>query len=286
MTNPLISVIIPVYNGEKTIVTAIDSILNQTYANIEIIVVNDKSTDSTKEVVSKIIEKNSRVKLVEGKDDHYRFDKKLNRNINAGYSARNTGFEHVSGEYITFQDADDASLLNRIELQYEFLTKNAATHVTFDWFKFDDTFIDKKLDIEKYLNMHKEPYVGPNDLYSLSQSSKGIIAKISKWLNTMIPFYYKRYPIIHRLFWGSLASYPGTGNSPLFRREVIDKVRFRPLKERIWPSFMGRGADRDFNFQVAETFKNSYVFFIPIYMWSQKTENPRYAEKLSEYMIK
>ncbi len=53
----------------------------------------------------------------------------------------------------------------------------------------------------------------------------------------------------------------------MFKREVMEKVQFRKLKDRVWPSFMGRGADRDFNFQVAETFKNSYYFPIALYLW-------------------
>ena len=75
-----------------------------------------------------------------------------------------------------------------------------------------------------------------------------------------------------------MEDYPGTGNSPLFKREVIDKVIFRKLSERIWPSFMGRGADKDFNFQVAETFKNSYHFGIPLYLWRVEKQNPLYKE--------
>ena len=118
--------------------------------------------------------------------------------------------------------------------------------------------------------------IGPNELYDMSQRSKGFIAKISTKTNRAIPFYIKRRKIINKFFFGSLENYLGAGNSPLFTREVIEKVKFRQLSERVWPSFMGRGADKDFNFQVAETFKNSYVFFIPLYMWRVKDENPRY----------
>lgn len=272
MNNPLISVIIPVYNCEKTIGTAIDSIINQTYKNLEIIVVDDNSTDNTYKIVEKLVDK--RIKLIKSPIDLYRFDKELNRNINAGYLARNTGFKHTQGEYITFQDADDASLLNRIEAQYELLKKHNSTHVTLDWIKFDEKYINKKIDITPYTEMLK-----PKELYEMSQRSKGIIAKISKTLNRLIPFHLKRKRIINKLFFGSFENYPGTGNSPFFKREVIKKVRFRKLKDRVWPSFMGRGADKDFNFQVAETFKNSHVFFIPLYLWRVENQNERYINK-------
>jgi glycosyltransferase involved in cell wall biosynthesis len=108
MNQPLISVIIPAYNCEKTIEIAIKSILNQTYPHIEIIVVDDKSTDATKKVVEALMVKYRTIKLYDGQEDPNRFDLKLNRNVNAGWSARNTGLAHAEGEYITFQDADDA----------------------------------------------------------------------------------------------------------------------------------------------------------------------------------
>ena len=112
-----------------------------------------------------------------------------------------------------------------------------------------------------------EPALRLNDIYKLSQKTKGLIAKMFPDLNVHIPFRFKRLRVINKFFFGSLAPYPGAGNSPLFKREVVDKVKFRKLSDRIWPSFMGRGADRDFNFQVAETFKNSYFFPIPLYLW-------------------
>ena len=284
MKQPLISVIIPAYNCEKTIGLALQSILDQTYKNIEIIVVDDKSTDTTKEVVSKIISKHPHIKLLDGQNDPYRFDAKLNRNVNAGWSARNTGLAHAKGDYITFQDADDVSLLNRIEIQYDLLEKHNSTHICIDWVKFDDIYIGKKLDTKKY-PFDICPHIGPKELFAMSQRAKGLVAHISTKLNSLIPFHIKRKRVINKFFFGSLENYPGPGNSPLFKREVIDKVQFRPLAERVWPSFMGRGADRDFNFQVAETFKNSHMFFIPLYAWRVPQQNPRYPEGAETYII-
>lgn len=279
MTNqPLISVVIPAYNCERTIKIAINSILNQTYKNLEIIVVDDNSTDNTYKVVEKSTD--GRIKLLKSPIDSYRFDKKLNRNINAGYLARNTGFKYAQGEFITFQDADDASLLNRIEVQYKLLKRYNSTHVTLDWIQFDEKYINKKLDPLLYTEM-----LNSKELYKMSQRSKGLIAKISKTLNKIIPFHFKRKRGVNKLFFGSLENYPGIGNSPLFRQEVIKKVQFRKLKGRIWPSFMGRGADKDFNFQVAETFRNSHVFFIPLYMWRVRSQNQRYAKNFNKSII-
>ena len=84
-----ISIIIPAYNSESTIRRCVDSIRNQTYRNLEIIVVNDGSTDSTSEVVNEINNTDSRVKLISIP--------------NGGVShARNVGIENATGDYITF----------------------------------------------------------------------------------------------------------------------------------------------------------------------------------------
>jgi len=290
MNNPLISIIIPAYNCEKTITVAIKSMLDQTYRNIEVIVVNDGSSDKTADVVRNLMSSDTRLSLVEGVNDPFRFDKKLNRNVNAGYSARNIGFANARGQLITFQDADDASLLNRLDVQYSLLEKYKAMHVTLDWFQFHEKYLGKQLDISKYnlkydAGQTDQKMIGPEELYAMSQRSKGFIAKISKVLNKTVPFHMKRLRIINKLFFGSLENYPGASNSPLFKREVIDRVQFRSLTNRVWPSFMGRGADKDFNFQVAETFKNSYMFHIPLYMWRVKDQNPEYVEKIDGLLV-
>ena len=151
------------------------------------------------------------------------------------------------------------------------------------WVQFDKKYLGAQLDISAYFNSPK--MLRPQELYEMSQRSKGLLAKISPALNRAIPFHLKRQRVINKLFFGSLENYPGAGNSPLFTRAVIEKVQFRNLTNRIWPSFMGRGADKDFNFQVAEIFKNSYVFFIPLYMWRVKGQNPRYPNGIDQFMI-
>ncbi len=260
---PLISVIIPAHNNAATIETAIESILRQTYTNLEVIVVDDNSTDNTEQIVGNMSKKDPRVSYyVLPSDDNERIDPILNRNTNAGYAARNFGFTKARGELITFQDGDDASFLNRLEIQHDLLTKHNATHITTESVPFKEELVRTKAEY----TMH-DKVLGPKEIYMFSQKAKGVIAKVSPRLNASIHFHHKRFRIIHKLFFGNLKPYPGAGNSPLFKREVMDKVKFRKLKDRVWPSFMGRGADRDFNFQVSETFKNSYYFPIALYLW-------------------
>lgn len=95
MQHPLISVIMPVYNAENFVKNAIDSILMQTYKNIEIICVNDCSTDNSLKIISETAAVDSRVNIIDSPV-----------NVGAG-EARNLGLSAAKGEYITFVDADD-----------------------------------------------------------------------------------------------------------------------------------------------------------------------------------
>lgn len=261
--NPLISVIIPTHNNGATIRVAIESIIRQTYTHLEVIVVDDNSTDNTRQVVEAMSKEDPRVAYYPlPNDDTERIDPILKRNTNAGYAARNFGFTKVRGELITFQDGDDASLLNRLEIQHDLLTKHSATHITTECVPFKEELVGTKAEYKIDAKI-----LGPEEIYALSQKAKGLVAKISTRLNTAIHFHYKRFRVVNKMFFGNLNPYPGAGNSPMFKCEVMEKVKFRKLKNRAWPSFMGRGADRDFNFQVAETFKNSYYFPIALYLW-------------------
>ena len=67
--------------------------------------------------------------------------------------------------------------------------------------------------------------------------------------------------------------------------EVKERIKFRPLRKRVWPSQRGRGADRDFNFAVAEEFKKSICLRLPLYLWRVKSQNPEYSGyKLEKYI--
>lgn len=275
---PLISVIIPTHNNGTSIATAIQSMLTQTYPNLEIIVVDDHSTDTTAEVVKEISKKNSNVSYyLLPWDDPVRFSK-TGRNINAGYLARNYGLTKARGEWITFQDGDDASLANRIEAQYDLALRYKASHVCIQWMRYTPDLIGKQLNVDQILLEHRDAFISKEYITALARKAKGIIIPLLGKLNSKIPFEIKTRRIINKLFFGSLASYPGSGNSPLFRREIIDTVQFRKLSERVWPSFVGRGADRDFNFQVAETFKNSISFNLPLYLYQSERQNEGFED--------
>lgn len=106
---PLISVIIPVYNTENYVIKSIDSVLLQTYKNLEVIVVDDGSPDNAAELIIERFGKNNRVKFL--------------RKENGGVSsARNFALEVAQGSYITFLDSDDTFEPDSIEKLYDSIT--------------------------------------------------------------------------------------------------------------------------------------------------------------------
>ncbi len=107
MKKPLISVIVPVYNTAPWLRRCLDSICSQSYHNLEILCINDGSTDNSAEILEEYAAKDARIKLF--------------TQANAGLSAaRNTGLEHATGEWVTGVDSDD--------YLYPDIYKNAVTH--------------------------------------------------------------------------------------------------------------------------------------------------------------
>ena len=91
-----VSIIMPVYNAEKYLKQAIESVLNQTYSNFELILINDASTDNSKEICREYCKKESRIVLLENDSESH-----------GPGPTRNIGLDHALGEYIYFMDADD-----------------------------------------------------------------------------------------------------------------------------------------------------------------------------------
>src|SRR5919199_14579 len=120
---PLISVIIPVFNGEKTIQKTIESVLTQTVTDFELLVINDGSQDGTLEIVERI--QDVRIKVFSYP--------------NAGPStSRNRGISHATSEYISFIDADDLWTPDKLEAQLKALQENPKAAVAYSWTDYID----------------------------------------------------------------------------------------------------------------------------------------------------
>ncbi len=117
-----ISVIIPVYNVEPYIRKCIDSVINQTYINLEIILVDDGSTDNSGKVCDEYATKDKRVKVLH----------KRNGGVS---SAKNAGLKEVTGKYLGFVDSDDWIEPEMYEILYNDLTFNNASFSTVNFFR-------------------------------------------------------------------------------------------------------------------------------------------------------
>lgn len=106
MNNPLVSVVVPVYNVSSYLEQCLDSVVNQTYKNLEIILVDDGSTDDSGAICDRYAEKDSRIQVIH----------KENGGLS---SARNVGLERITGEWALFIDSDDWIELNTLELLFE-----------------------------------------------------------------------------------------------------------------------------------------------------------------------
>ncbi|NQE46618.1 Glycosyltransferase AglI [ANME-1 cluster archaeon GoMg2] len=115
ITKPLVSVIIPAFNAEGTVRDAINSVLSQTYKQIEIIVINDGSTDNT-------------LKILREYGEQIRY---ITQNNKGPSAARNAGIKIAKGDFIAYQDADDVSMPERIEREVDYLLNNPNMSMVF-----------------------------------------------------------------------------------------------------------------------------------------------------------
>lgn len=141
----LISIIIPIYNVEKYIHRCVDSVINQTYQNLEIILVDDGSPDNCGKICDEYATKDTRIKVIHKE--------------NGGLSdARNYGIESATGEWLFFLDSDDWIYPQTIEKLYDAAIKNNVSVSLCTYFKSDNEWcgVDTTVEAEEWL---------PKDLY-------------------------------------------------------------------------------------------------------------------------
>ncbi|MFR3521623.1 MAG: glycosyltransferase family 2 protein, partial [Clostridia bacterium] len=112
MEKNLVSIITPVYNGEKYIEKCIESVLNQTYKNLEMIIVDDGSIDNSENIIKKYTKENSFIKYIKLKE---------NRGIS---NARNVALKNATGRFVAFLDCDDIYYKDKIKKQVNFMIEN------------------------------------------------------------------------------------------------------------------------------------------------------------------
>lgn len=155
MSDVKISVIVPIYNSSKALARCVDSVLSQTFSDIELILVNDGSTDNSAEICEKYAEKDSRVRVFN------------NKNRGVSYS-RNFGIDNARGKYIMFLDSDDYVEENWCQLHFDAIESNPTAWVVSGFKNISDSTQDVVFfDADTVLVWNKEKYF---DLFKLGIS--------------------------------------------------------------------------------------------------------------------
>lgn len=197
MNKVLISIIVPVYNAERYVENTIKSIQNQIYKNIEIICVDDESTDNSLQLLKKIASKDDRVKVFS----------KENKGVT---KARKFGFEHASGEYIGFVDADDIIEPTMYGRLYSNMKKYNAdiSHCGHDIV---------------WLDGRKENFYGTGRLAQQDKIS-GIKSLISGSFEPGLCNKLYKYTLLHSLFHGGVMDYSIKINEDLLMNYYLFKM--------------------------------------------------------------
>lgn len=142
MQKELVSVITPVYNATAFIEKTVQSVLNQTYTNIEHILVDDCSTDNSEAIITEMIAKDSRIKYI-----------KLEENSGAAV-ARNVGIANARGQFVAFIDSDDVWRTDKLEKQISYMQDNkyAFTYTNFEMISEDGLVLNTKVPLPKRLD--------------------------------------------------------------------------------------------------------------------------------------
>lgn len=163
-TNPKVSVIIPVYNTEEFLSECLDSIINQTLKDIEIICINDGSTDNSLEILRQYAKNDSRIKVI-------------NQKNKGGGAARNRGLEIAVGEFLAFIDSDDFFNIDAIEKMYLKATNTKADIIVCGVKRFDNKVKEFK-DCYWGLRVNQLP---DKDVFSYKDMPKYIFNTFQNW---------------------------------------------------------------------------------------------------------
>ena len=192
MNNELVSIVVPAYNVEKYIKKCVESIINQTYKNIEIILVDDGSTDKTGEICDYFNKKDDRIKVIHKE--------------NGGLSdARNCGIDVAKGKYILLIDSDDYVDLEIVEFLYNDLKNNNADISTCLPQKFKEGNCENLKDNSKNINNVLNTENALEDLFylkNLTVSAWGKLYKSELFKDIKYPKgkLYEDLPTTYRLF--------------------------------------------------------------------------------------
>ncbi|MCI8377480.1 MAG: glycosyltransferase family 2 protein [Lachnospiraceae bacterium] len=233
----MISIVLPVYNGERYICQSIDSIINQSWQDWELIIVNDSSIDRTGEIAEEYAKKDKRIKVI-----HNEKNKKLPESLNIG-------FENASGSYYTWTSDDNAYREDALEIMCNALERDADTDIVFCNYTIidSDDYIICDMEAGPAEELPLENTIGACFLYrrevheglSGYDAGKFLVEDYDFWLRAYWkyrfchleenPYYYR----VHAFSLTSERKKEVSNASKVLRREHIDKIKDANLRERV-----------------------------------------------------
>ena len=200
-----VSIIIPVYNTYQYLEDCLNSVCNQTLKDIEILIINDKSTDNSDTIIKKFENKDNRIRVI-------------NNNTNLGLArSRNLAIKEAKGEFIFFLDSDDLIELNLLEILYNIIKENKSDIVLYGIKNYD----------EKEKKLNKLPYV-PTRKVSLIKNENFIHKNYEKMIfsrfESVLKLYSKEFFINNNLFFDNLR----------FGEDVLTHVKSMILAKNIY----------------------------------------------------
>lgn len=190
--NPNVSVIIPIHNAEKTLEQCLEGFINQTLSNIEIICINDGSTDNSAEILNSYVQKDKRIKI-------------FNQENEGGFALKNLGIEKARGEYIYFANSNDSVKLEFIEEKYYFALCKKSDVLLFGINYFYNENLEENYENLKNLSSHlftsndklyKRDFIKKNNIKFIDSSILNIDNFFNIFFFTHQPkttFYYKNF---------------------------------------------------------------------------------------------
>ena len=174
MNSPLVSIVMPAYNVEKYIGDAIGSVMKQTYQNWELLVVDDCSSDTTKNIIETFQKSDKRIQPIF-----------LDKNGGKPSIAKNVALQKVKGKYIAFLDSDDMWLEEKLQKQVSFMEENKNYALTYTGSYWID---DGGCEIKKILPQYKSGYLLQRMLSRYEINNQSVMLKKEVLNNTLVKF--------------------------------------------------------------------------------------------------
>jgi glycosyltransferase involved in cell wall biosynthesis len=250
---PLVTIICPLFNKQNFIVQTIESVLNQTYLNWELIIVDDGSNDNSISLVKKYVGENI-----------YLFERQAYEKSKKGGSVcRNIGLKKAKGQYIIFLDADDILVSNCLEKRLELATKNETTDVLifgFQKFKFNTSNLIKD----------QFSFIYEKFRYKLTRDKREFMLKrflLTDYFWQTSSAFWKKDAILK--LGGFTESFLRFQDPELHIRAILDEsIKIKVLKYEVAPDFYYRIEDSRERLNVVEKYKRlvdhlkHFIFFI------------------------